>query len=189
MDEEVKLTVTGHAIRSEVWQAINKVLAASSRDISWAYSAVPYVAVHVSKLIELAEEKCLAGGKHVIHSYDVQSTLRQLVATQPVAEILDATPGGLSQIEDVKITPTQASDCLALREQILASARVIYDAYDDVELLMKSCNSSIVAFIIAKSRDGIPAAMLIGGCGCDSDLAALQSLDAILKAKMADRYP
>nr|OQO27926.1 hypothetical protein B0A51_04272 [Rachicladosporium sp. CCFEE 5018] len=191
MDEEVTLTVTGHAIRSEVKQAINKVLTASFRNISRTHSAVPYVAVHVSKLMELAEEKCLASGKHVVHSYDVQSALHQLVVTQPVAEISHVTSDAHPQIEDGKATPVQAVGCLALREQILEKVRPFRAPSADPSLDPKlteygrTIRNLIQEALKAASTDLNPGAN--GGFG-DTSIRVLASHLALVMEAAHDRW-
>ncbi|KAK6437341.1 hypothetical protein LTR95_006466 [Oleoguttula sp. CCFEE 5521] len=192
MDDRLKLTEMEHKTKAkieETLQTLNADMEAPVLD----EEAIQYIATHTARLIQQARHITINRKGPFVWTYHVEEALQSMVAS-PRGDKLDAAVDcEHGDIDKVKIQSMQGSACLALRQQILANARVTLvgrSSKGDFELVSRSTggNAAVTALVVSDAGHPRHCMVLVKGKACQSDFAAIQSVDEALKHAVAERF-
>ncbi|KAK6439674.1 hypothetical protein LTR95_004116 [Oleoguttula sp. CCFEE 5521] len=199
MNPDLRLTEFGHTTKHLVDKALQAAVDTLDRD-EWdpcSDDATRLLGAHVALIME----------KAMITSRD--SHLQDIVCDFDMQKAIDAVEHGPTEeqapgreaaraasVAKAKNGGKVGGDAAVLREQILANARALVEVHDSgygrkaafTELVLKSVGTSTTAMVVGKTSQGASMDCLAEGAACESDLAALQSLDRKLKGDVAKQW-
>ncbi|KAK6439673.1 hypothetical protein LTR95_004115 [Oleoguttula sp. CCFEE 5521] len=210
MDPDFRLTNFGHAVK----EAIHKTLQTAAENQQYArddsdfaephftVEATRFIGAHVALLVEKCRQECIDSGEDYILDVNAEEALDSVIAeSQPVRtkkqKALMPAPAKEVQKKEAKTGVEQSNDMAVLREQILANARELFPPQVPInappgvrttDLLLRARGNQVIAFILSKHSMWPEGATSFHGAACASDLAALQSLDRMLKELMAEQW-
>ncbi|OQN98714.1 hypothetical protein B0A48_15380 [Cryoendolithus antarcticus] len=192
MDDRLKLTEMEHKTKAkieETLQTLNADMEAPVLD----EEAIQYIATHTARLIQQARRITIDRKSPFVWSNHVEEALQSMAASAHGDTSNVTVDKEQSGIDKVKIQSMQGSACLALRQQILANARVTLvgkSSKGNFELVLRSAgaDAAVTALVVSDAEDPKHCMVLVKGKACHSDFAAMQSADEVLKHAVVERF-